>query len=1023
MITRWVGFLSVILLFLICTATAVVPDMPVGINSTKSDGWFVANGIDSGTITVDIRNNTTPVNGMQVTFSVNNSLLGSVNPVTVNTANGKAATTFSVLKKSGNILIKASIRYKINDSDTNEQYKYLDISLPQKIDHDTPYRIGTYNFSNEMTVATINTVKLGFFDRWDNPVDNKRVAEQVKFSVSSPPPHDGGFWDGYHWMNTTTVSMDATGNASIAMRVNSEPGWNIIVVQPLMETPDHKPAIADKYLWIEGIPGVPWTIEAIIDPPSHQTYADGVSKIHISYLLKDQFGNNVMNRSVFVETSIPGEEKIVGTNAEGLAMLNYGPKSSIGRVWINATALDNSSVQSHEIVQFISQEASDILLTANPQTMPSRDANPGFSADLMARVVDILGNPVPNINVTFAIDTSSIRYDEPNYSITQSPGLSSYEAVTDEDGYAIVQFLPGAFTTNYSDTQHYDPTATGRVNATATWEDTTKSIQLVWKNYPYLSVETYTSRSQVQLNDTVDITVMLKGDGWALQPDPIDAMLCIDRSGSMLYDNPDRMYSIRQAAKVFVDKMSFSKDRVGLATFGRNGYISRPGYNSGISTSEINNVYIYPRTYSGYATIDRTLSTNFTDVKSELDKIVPDYGTPMRDSIKTSISHVATNGRSKAVRAVIILSDGDYNWYGDPLARGTSHTDWDATDFGDLTTNYYKYTDLNTTNQNMSNYAKNSGVKIYSIAFASTISTGGKTTLKTLAEGSGGKYYEASATNIADVYTAIAGDLKQEAGVNTGMNLKYDQVEVNYALESNTGTDPVLSYVYAPGYSTWVNSYFLNGSVPAHSPSYPYVFDQTSDWNGNPRKLNFNVGTIYLNQVWETKYRLKVEQEGNINIFGPDSTITFNNGAATLALPKTYVSGIRNLTNTSVTTNVLKYTSITQEDPGSGGGPEAQLFITFHINSIYTGTMNLKEQYYIITNDQHKYLVGTRILTPAEASQLRTFRMRVADLPAGWVEFLPVVNVEDAPGPERPVNPPSIVPPTTSPGRVYIQLN
>jgi hypothetical protein len=436
----------------------------------------------------------------------------------------------------------------------------------------------------------------------------------------------------------------------------------------------------------------------------------------------------------------------------------------------------------------------------------------------------------------------------------------------------------------------------------------------------------------------------------------------------------------------------------------------------------MNNVYIYPRTYSDYATIDRTLSTNFTDVKNELDKIVPDHGTPMRDAVRKSIQNVAASGRSNAVKAIIVLSDGDYNWYGDPLARGGGHTTWGPTAYGDLTSAYYQYSDLNATNQNMSNYAKNSGVKIYSIAFANTITSGGKTTLRTLAESTGGKYYEASATDIADVYTAIAGDLKREAGVNTGMELKYDQVEINYVTEANNDPDRALDYVYAPGYSTLMTSYYLNGSIPSHNPAYPYTEDQSSAWDGTPRKLTFNVGTIYLNQVWETKYRLKVEKEGNINIFGPGSTITFNNGAATLTLPKTYISGIRNMTNTSVTTNVLKYTSITQ-DTGTPGTPESQLFITFHINSVYTGNRQLTERYYIITYDQHKYLVGTRILSPQEASQPRTFRMRIADMPAGWVEFLPVVDVEDAPGPERPVSPPTIAAPPTTPGRVYIQLS
>ena len=51
----------------------------------------------------------------------------------------------------------------------------------------------------------------------------------------------------------------------------------------------------------------------------------------------------------------------------------------------------------------------------------------------------------------------------------------------------------------------------------------------------------------------------------------------------MLYDDPDRMYSIREAEKVFVDQMNVSRDYLGLVTFGRNGYISRPVVTRGIS--------------------------------------------------------------------------------------------------------------------------------------------------------------------------------------------------------------------------------------------------------------------------------------------------------------------------------------------------------------------------------------------------------------------------------------------------------
>ena len=461
---------------------AVVPDgTSPGMNSSKIDGWFIANGVDSGIISIDIRNNTTPINGAQVTFSVNNSLMGAVTPISATTENGKAATTFSTLKKSGDVKINASVRYKVNESDISEPYKYLNYSLFQQVDHDTPYRIDTYNFANEMTVATSNPIKLVFTDRWGNKVDNRRIAEQVEFSVSSPPPGNAGFWSGSDWVRSVTVPVDSTGNFSVDMKVCSNPGWNIVVAHPLMETPDHQQAVADKYLWIEGLPGVPWSIETTVEPSNYETYADGLSRFHFRYLLKDQFGNNVMNRSLIVETSIPGEDEIIGTNAQGLAMMYYGPKTSIGMVWINATALDNSSVQSRKQVWFVSQVATDMQLSANPQVMPSIDANPGFTSQIIAKVTDILGNPVNGSEVTFG--NGSISYDKTNYSITSQPSISASSAITNENGYAIVYFTPGGFTTNFTDPK-YQPTISGSCTISATWNGTTREIPVVMEELP-----------------------------------------------------------------------------------------------------------------------------------------------------------------------------------------------------------------------------------------------------------------------------------------------------------------------------------------------------------------------------------------------------------------------------------------------------------------------------------------------------------------------------------------------------------
>ena len=46
----------------------------------------------------------------------------------------------------------------------------------------------------------------------------------------------------------------------------------------------------------------------------------------------------------------------------------------------------------------------------------------------------------------------------------------------------------------------------------------------------------------------------------------------------------------------------------------------------------------------------------------------------MREAIRLSIEKLNETNRPKAIKAIVLLSDGDYNYYGDPLARGTART-------------------------------------------------------------------------------------------------------------------------------------------------------------------------------------------------------------------------------------------------------------------------------------------------------------------------------------------------------------
>ncbi|WP_421909235.1 hypothetical protein [Methanolacinia petrolearia] len=141
-------------------------------------------------------------------------------------------------------------------------------------------------------------------------------------------------------------------------------------------------------------------------------------------------------------------------------------------------------------------------------------------------------------------------------------------------------------------------------------------------------------------------------------------------------------------------------------------------------------------------------------------------------------------------------------------------------------------------------FAKNNDIKIFSIAYADGISSEGKAVLQALAEGTGGKYYSApSGEDLEEIYEDIAGELKEAAGVDTAMELMFQDVEINNQTVPNTGSDTILEYVYDPEISTLIENRYGNGTYISE------VVDQSAWWTEN-KSLHFDVGTVYLNQTW-----------------------------------------------------------------------------------------------------------------------------------------------------------------------------
>ena len=955
----------VALTFLLCLVVPVVSATdPARINLTGNAGWLVANGVDSTRITVEVRDgNGTPLEDCAVALHVD-PVFGRLTPATVTTgASGTAAATFTTGTASGVAVITACAGA-------------VETTFEQKIDHDlTPYQISRLVYAPEVTAGDTTTIILGLADQHGNPVDNRKVAETVRFSVGSVND-DAVFIAGGTAVRELEQAVDATGNVSVPLRTGRTAGENIIGITV-------NPGVIERYISIRGLPtGHPAAITASVrpdaDPVPYQP-ADGRSTFTLSFTLFDSWGNPAAGRDLQVNTSL-GEDAVLTTNGRGGIAFTYGPKGTTGRVTITATAIDNQSVTTSTTVEFIHTDPVEMLLSANPQSMPSRDVNENSVSELRAKVMDIKGNPVAGETVTFeVVANSSAPYNQ-----TVDQKLEKRTATTDRDGYAVVKLYPGAFTTDRN-SPGWNTSAKGTATVRATWVNKSgflveQPLTLTWVNYPYLSVETNVSSPRVEVNETVDVTIRLKGDGWALQPDPIDVVLVIDRSGSMSRDNPSRISSAKTAAKIFVSEMNPIRDQIGLVS------------------------------YSTDASCALHLTHDYSSVNSTIDGLNPSGWTATRKALYTAISEMSThkNPDPDAVHAVILMSDGEYNYYGDPLARGKgdSKYDWRTTQ-----NDYTYFSGLGDSQQNMAVYAKSNSVRLYMISFSNDITENSTTwkTMDTLAEETGGKHYHAvTGDDLARIYTEIAGELKTEAGVNTAMNLDFGTIRVND--EDRVGSE-VFTYVHEDGISTAIESWVDNKTghyeiIPRHTR------DDTSNWTASSPHLPFDIGTVQLGQTWETTFRLAVLADGNINIFGPDSAITFNDGAAELDLPATFITAVPDLNNTGLVYGTLhltnpRYTSVEVPD-----------FLTAAWDLVYTGSETVTETVEY-SNDGGLSWVRFDTLTADNATTGGVTTLDVRNLPPGEYRVRVHADADDA-----PYTPPLAFPPIQIGGRQkpYIRL-
>jgi len=1004
------------LLLLMGPVTAYYADPTHGTGFSPSDStkiWIIADTGQQNVIKLVAYNTTPgfvgPIINAPVAFSIDNPLLGTITPVSNTTdSNGVALCTFTVNAThptSGTARITANVVSGETSGVTYHSILYWD----QKIDHNVPYNAVFY-YSNDGSVETVIPVTISLFDRWGNVVDNRFETEKslpahnITLHVNGPsPPNNCGFTD-YGLVHDKTFNLDANGNVTVNITPATKPGWHYILMDSMGSIPEQ------MKLFDTVANGKPFSMTQSFSPdgsPYATVLADGTSKFTFYYSLYDKYGNPTQDQGVWINTS---DGNILQTSMEttGQVWSTYGPKSFTGLYPINATAAGNTTLMCNKTVRFYNTTAVNIDMSANPQTMPSRDANSAIYSNISAKITDIMGNGVAGEVVTFTLHdmvNSPVSANETkNSSFSSSSKLWTTTATSDAQGYATVNLYPAKYA--IATELGYQQQVSGTGIVTAAWKGNQTDIHLTWKNYPYLSAVVAVNPQKVKVGDSVNVSIKLNGDGWALVPKPSDVVLVTDLSGSMLdtMGTGTKLTATKTALKQFV-ALSNGKMYLSLASFANDpsGYSTQAMQlwnlqNSGttpkpfdpyMDKSLMTAAYQQPNKWYGDARIDTDLTTDSPTLNNTIGNFTYTYGsytytgyganggTDLAGGLEAGLTELNTKGYAGHNMSIVIMTDGIANMA--PVNSSFPLKAYIPSDYDGTGSTIAKTAAIKIASAIKAD-ARN--IKIYTIAFGSDADTA---TLTSIAS-PGCNYVASDATALSTVYQTIYGQVFTDASVDTDVALDMHNLIVNsnpvsagnyFNYQYNTTTSPGSTMLdkYNKTPLGAINQHLVPGfdvSTGLPFPSIgPIIINQTDYWNdaAHPQQLAFNIGTIKLNETWQADFSLQVLKEGDIQVFGPASQVCFQNGAAgatfnnCMGLGNASFTASMNPTNLGVSENIIKISGLARTDGGLDDPVKGTLPVTW--TTVYTGSSMITEEVSYIYNGGVPVRFDVKTLNPA----------------------------------------------------------
>ena len=929
--------------------------------------------------------------------------------------------------KSGAVDITATIRY-IDGGNTYTVTKVY----TQKIDHDVANN-AAFDFQSEVTVGSETPFNISFTDKYANPIDNRNPNDphSIHLWISASSDNIAAFnISGTHIQDAPSLPLDSGGNISVNVITDTKPGENTILLYPFQNV---------GYPW--GIPqfiygintAVPFSMGTVDYTGIINRAGDNLPEhiFSITDTLFDKYGNPTRGQIVSVQSNWAGDTMgSITTDSWGNVTFTYGPHSSSGYVTLTSTAVSNTSVSMSQTVQFYNTAPVNMLFSATPQVMPSLDVKPGQTAQLVGKVMDLMGNPVPNQTVTFSMGTPTYTYQ--NCSIS-GPALLNTSAVTDANGNAVATFIPGKFDTNKGNLT-YDATATGYVTATATWNTVQVPIQLSWKNYPYLSEQTSISKQNINVGDTFSVTINLTADGWNMTGTPADVVIVSDLAAGI--GGADRLTETKKAEVGFI-KNATDNTYISLASFGASPHGGTTPY---ANTTTINlwnqqlaNTSHKLKPFNPYGSVwdfnlvdpahwDSIVKTSpycfkygvgsgqactnatsdygyqylnpWSDAKIDTDLMnagptfghqnaltttVNGYtaygGTDYAAGINAALEELNSKGNPTHNQTIIIMGDG-INMMA-PISPGSKESywpsDWNPRN-GTGTSEgpnlwWMDESDIGkAASLDSATRAKNQGITIYGIQFPTPDQ---QTPIHYLNDTA---FFLSLVSAPSTWYyapdpTTMAGIFQLIEGQiqNTaGVNTTMELNMQSVAVTYNNVTN------ITPGDQVFTYVYDPTAStLVTDQNGNTYTINQTDEWNTN-QTLIFNVGKMTVGQTWSTTFEFRLLMPGSGSIPGNQSSITFNTGEFMGTNDKQW-NGVYNLSNTGFNNCVISISDLHVQNTTITNIVPLQWNTTYPGNGVATETLYYNSK----TNPTWKSIDSPHSVSP-ETGPKHTTGMSVA---------------------------------------------